>query len=44
MEQVKKDLRQAVRRIVVDGGLKEFWKDIPPKVEDYALQKYVKLC
>lgn len=44
MEQVKKDLRQAVRRIVVEGGLKEFWKDIPPKVEDYALQKYVKLC
>ncbi|GFM35967.1 type I restriction endonuclease subunit R [Desulfovibrio psychrotolerans] len=44
MEQVKKDLRQSVRRIVVDGGLKQFWKDIPPKVEEYALQKYVKLC
>lgn len=44
MEQVKKDLRQAVRRLVVEGGLKQFWKDIPPKVEDYALLKYMKLC
>lgn len=43
MEQVKKDLRQQVRRIVIDGGLKEHWKTIPPKVEDYALGKYAKL-
>ncbi|BCS89465.1 type I restriction endonuclease subunit R [Pseudodesulfovibrio sediminis] len=43
MEQVKKDLRQQVRRIVIDGGLKEHWKSIPPKVEDYALGKYAKL-
>jgi len=43
MEQVKKDLRQQVRRIVIDGGMKEYWKTIPPKVEDYALGKYGKL-
>jgi len=41
-EQLRKDLRGKVRRIVHPAGL-ENWKDIPLRVEEYALKSYIKI-
>ena len=40
--QLRKELRQQVRRKVFDLGLKD-WKEIPAKVDEFALRHYVKL-
>ncbi len=40
-EQLRKDLRGKVRRIVHPTGLRD-WKDIPSRVEEFALKSYIK--
>ncbi|NLX15063.1 MAG: type I restriction endonuclease subunit R [Phycisphaerales bacterium] len=40
-EQLRKDIRGMVRRIVYPSGL-ENWKDIPVRVEEFALKHYIK--
>ena len=40
-EQLRKDLRGIVRRIVHPAGLKD-WKDIPTRIEEFALKHYIK--
>jgi len=40
-EQLRKDLRGRVRRIVHPTGL-ESWKEIPTRVEEFALKSYIK--
>ncbi len=40
-EQLRKDLRGLVRRIVHQSGLED-WKDIPARVEEFALKSYIK--
>ena len=40
-EQLRKDLRGKVRRIVHPAGLQD-WKEIPTRVEEFALKSYVK--
>jgi len=42
-EQLKKELRQSVRKIILPAGLTE-WKTIPVRVEEYALKTYVKIA
>ncbi|MCD6397833.1 MAG: type I restriction endonuclease subunit R [Spirochaetaceae bacterium] len=41
-EQLKKELRRAVRRIILPAGFTD-WKQIPVEVETYALKYYVKI-
>lgn len=41
-EQLKKSLRQEVRRILHPSGLTN-WKDLPVPIEDYALKNYLKV-
>ncbi len=40
--QLRKELRQQVRRKVFNSEL-ENWKEIPSKVDEFALRHYVKL-
>ncbi len=40
-EQLRKELRQKVRALVFHLGL-ENWKDIPSKVDEYAIKHYIK--
>jgi len=40
-EQLRKDLRGQVRRIVHPAGLQN-WKEIPTRVEEFALKSYIK--
>jgi type I restriction enzyme R subunit len=40
-EQLRKGLRQQVRANVFNLGLKD-WKEIPSKVDEYALKHYIK--
>ncbi len=42
-DQLKKELRQAVRKLILPAGLTD-WKTIPVRVEEYALRTYVKLA
>jgi type I restriction enzyme R subunit len=41
-DQLKKDLRQAVRKLLHPSGLLN-WKDLPGPIEDYALKTYLKV-
>lgn len=41
-EQLRKGLRQEVRRILHPSGLPN-WKDLPGPIEDYALKTYLKV-
>ncbi|MBD2770986.1 type I restriction endonuclease subunit R [Iningainema tapete] len=41
-EQLRKGLRQQVRALVFNLGL-ENWKEIPSKVDEYALKHYIKI-
>ena len=41
-EQLRKSLRQEVRRILHPSGLSN-WKDLPAPIEDYALKTYLKV-
>ena len=38
---LRKDLRGKVRRIVHPAGLQD-WKEIPSRVEEFALKSYIK--
>jgi type I restriction enzyme R subunit len=40
-EQLRKGLRQQVRGLVFKLGLKN-WKEIPSKVDEYALKHYIR--
>lgn len=40
-EQLRKDLRGMVRRLVHPAGL-DNWKEIPARVEEFALKSYIK--
>ena len=42
-EQLKKELRRAVRRIILPAGFTD-WKQIPLEVEAFALKYYVKIA
>lgn len=42
-EQLKKNLRMEVVRMLKGAGLMHLWKEVPPKVEAYAEKKYLKL-
>jgi type I restriction enzyme R subunit len=41
-EQLKKELRQLVRKLTLPAGLTD-WKMIPARIEEYALKTYVKV-
>jgi type I restriction enzyme R subunit len=41
-EQLKKELRQKIRRIIIPAGFKD-WKRIPVEIETYALKNYVRI-
>lgn len=42
-EQLKKELRQMIRKLILPAGLTD-WKTIPARVEEYALKTYVKVA
>ena len=41
-EQLKKELRQKIRRIIIPAGFTD-WEKIPVEIENYALKHYVKI-
>lgn len=41
--QMKKELRQVVRRILKDTNLQGWQKEIPAKIEEYALKNFIKV-
>ncbi len=41
-EQLRKELRQLIRRIIIPAGFDK-WKEIPTEIENFALKHYVKV-
>ena len=42
-EQLRKELRQKIRRIIIPAGF-DNWKAIPKEIESYALKHYIKVA